>query len=108
MVTTEIFHFDNINRLIIKNARKIRLVSASGLRYARIWGVICPHLGRGSLTGIGDGSANCFFGSTRLWEKQKRAGMFGAWKGGDALELGKGLRPRWVECSKSRKISARF
>lgn len=66
------------------------------------------HLGRGSLTGIGDGLANCVSGSTCLWEKQKRAGMFGAWKGGDALELGKRLRPCWVGCSKFRKISVRF
>ena len=46
MVTTETFRFDNINRLIIKDARKIRLVSASGSRHARVWDVIRPHLGR--------------------------------------------------------------
>lgn len=85
-----------------------RDTSASGARHVRIWDMVRPHLGRGSLTGIEDGLANCFFGSTRLWEEQKRAGMFGDWQGGDALELGKGLRPRWVGCSKSRKISVRF
>ena len=67
MVTTEIFHFDNINRLIIKDARKIRLVSASGSRHARVWDVIRLCLGRGSLTGIEDGLANCVSGSTCLW-----------------------------------------
>ena len=39
-----------------------------------------------------------------LWEKQKRLGLLGGWQGGGGLELGKALRPRWVGCSKSKKI----
>ena len=38
--------FYNTNRLIIKDARKIRLVSASGSRHARVWYVIHSRLGR--------------------------------------------------------------
>ena len=72
-----------------------RDTSASGARHVRIWDMVHPHLGRGSLTGIGDGLANCVSGSTCLWKKQKRLGLLGDWKGGDGLELGKGLRPCW-------------
>lgn len=41
-------------------------------------------------------------------EKAKKAGVAWGLEGGDALKLGKALRPRWVGCSKSRKISVRF
>ena len=85
-----------------------RDTSASGARHVRIWYMVHPHLGRGSLTGIGDGLANCVSGSTCLWKKQKRLGLLGDWKGGDGLELGKGLRPRWRRFSGARRGKQRW